>query len=161
MANLYSVIKAFNQGGDGGAILVAVVMGIGAPLIALFTGKMFVDIHRADRVQDVKSKRAYREACIAWDKEIERAYKAHLKASKRTEHPVQLDEFGRQRGYVSHATEVVTKHLSDNPQDSTLSARKLAEKLNVSKSTVNSVQQQIKSANGHRNGHGDHGHSEI
>lgn len=80
-ANLYSVVNAFATNNEGGVILVAVIMGIGAPLIALFTGKMYVDIHRADRVQDARSKKAYKEACVQWDKEIERAYKAHQKAS--------------------------------------------------------------------------------
>lgn len=76
-ANLYSVIAALNAGGDIGALLVAIFLGIGMPFIALFTGKMFVDIHRADRVQDARAKKAFTEASVIWDKEIERSWKAY------------------------------------------------------------------------------------
>lgn len=59
------------------------------------------------------------------------------------------------------AANIVRKHLLDNPQDLDMSAYRLAEFLNVGKSTVNNVQRELKGQNGHSaNGHtnGNSGH---
>lgn len=166
MANLYSVITAFTSGGDLGALIVAVCLGVGAPLITLFTGKMYVDIHRADRVQDAKARKVYREACIAWDKEIEREFKKQLKGVSNV-HPTISN--GQSIGQTPQpavstlghtkkpdASEIVRKHLLDNPQDLDTSAYRLAEFLNVGKSTVNNVQRELKGLNHSSNGNGVH-----
>lgn len=163
-ANLYSVITAFNAGGDAGALVVAIFLGIGAPTIALFTGKMFVDIHRADRIQDTRAKRLFRDASIAWDKEVEKAWKAYQKSGKVSERPsvdVRADTgqpsasgYGYNR--KADAKDIVRKHLSDNPDDLNVSVRDLANRLNVGKTTVSDVQREMKertSSNGNGNGH--------
>lgn len=158
LANLYSVISALTAGGDAGALVVAIALGIGAPLIALFTGKMFVDIHRADRYQDAKSKKLYKDACIAWDKEIQKAWKTALKsmpASNRVSNePVSNlsnevsngQSSGSLLGHskVPDASKIVENYLLENPNSLSMSPRLLAGMLGVGKSTVNNVQREMR-----------------
>lgn len=175
MANLYSVISALAGGGDPGALIVAIVMGIGAPLIALFSGKMFVDIHRADRVQVARARKTYKEDCIAWDKEIEKLYKASLKASNSSGAASSVQPSNVSNGHVQwtesapaasslghskvpDASKVVEKYLAENPDAITMSPRVLAGLLGVGKSTVNNVQRDMRDktlTNGHSNGNGN------
>lgn len=162
MANLYSVIAALTAGGDAGALVVAIALGIGAPLIALFSGKMFVDIHRADRVQDSRARKTYKEDCIRWDKEVEKAYKVSMKLS--SVHPskvsnghVQWTDEQPAASNLGHtkvpdASRVVQQYLAENPHAISMSPRLLAGMLGVGKSTVNNVQREMRekvSTNGH------------
>lgn len=168
MANLYSVISALADGGDPGALIVAIVMGIGAPLIALFSGKMFVDIHRADRVQDARARKIYKEACIAWDKEVEKAWKASQRSpmsNRVSTEPLSNVSNGLSIGQpmastightkVPDASRMVHDYLTDNPDALSMSPRVLAGLLGVGKSTVNNVQREMREKV-LSNGHGAH-----
>lgn len=83
VANLKENIMAY-QAGDPGTIIVAVTLGIGAPLIAFMAGKLFVDIHRARRSVGVEARRNYELACIQWDKEINKAWEKEQKSGNTT-----------------------------------------------------------------------------
>lgn len=169
MANLYSVVTAFNTSDDKGALAVAVVLGIGAPLIALFTGKMFVDIHRADRKQDAQTRHAFREASVAWDKEIEKAYKAFLKSNSVSNVQLSNVSNGQSIGQpaastlghtkVQDASRIVEEYLSTHPEAMDYSPRTLGDLLGVGKSTVNNVQRRLRekvTMNGHYESEADH-----
>lgn len=172
MANLYSSYKNLSDGGDEWAIAVSIVFGVGIPLIALFTGKMAMDIQRANRVQDGKARKMFKEASIAFDKEVERAWKAELKANPSRVSSVQLsNELSNGQSNASpaaslvghtkvpDASRVVREYLSENPAALNLSPRQLAELLGVGKSTVNNVQREMRevvASNGHMNGNGTH-----
>lgn len=171
LANLYSVFKALGTE-DVGVIPVAVALGIGAPMIALFTGKMFVDIQRADRVQDAKARKVFKEASIAWDKEVDRAYKSYLKdGQKDLPRPVEsvrtdiTDGQPSGHGFTrrTDAKDIVREHLEKNPQDNLMSVRELANLLGVGKSTVSDAKRSLMqdfSENGHsQNGHNGNGAS--
>lgn len=147
-ANLYSVINTFNADGNLGVIIVAVIMGIGAPLIALFTGKMYVDIHRADRIQDSRSKKAYKEAGIKWDKEIERAYKQYKK-----EQAAQTNNLNQPTPRLSAQTNTdkqpkhaALEYLHNNPGNYTV--RSLAEAAGVTNDAAHKALKMY-SENGH------------
>lgn len=179
MANLYSVVTAFKKLANGpeativgtsatdeGSLVVAVVLGIGAPLIALFTGKMFVDIHRADRVQEARARKLFREASIAWDKEIERAWKKHNPSNSSRVQSSNGQSNGQMTlptasslGHtkVPDATERARAHFTEHPEDLNRKPRDLVNDIGVSKSTINNVQRELRgrlTSNGHHDSNG-------
>lgn len=148
LANLYSVINALGQD-DIGVLVVAVALGIGAPMIALFSGKMFVDIQRADRVQDARARKAYKESCIEWDKEIDRAFKSYQKELKKSSGDslssavssrlsIQTDRQTAGMGFarVSSAVEIALDYLNKNPNAVDLSVRELGAAVGVGKDSA-------------------------
>lgn len=163
LANLYSVIRAFNAGGEIGALIVAIALGIGAPMIALFSGKMFVDIHRADRIQDARARKAFKEASVEWDKEIEKAYKAYLKGASKgrvssavdNRLSIQTDnrQSGAGYGRVSSAVDIALDYLQNNPEAANLSVRDLGTVAGVGKDSAAKARSQYLS----ENGNGSHG----
>lgn len=165
LANLYSVSRALNTGEDIGALIVAVALGIGAPMIALFTGKMFVDIHRADRIQDAKAKKVYKEACIAWDKEIEKAFKGYQKdatksrVSSAVDNRLSIQTDSRQSGAgfsrVSSAVDIALNYLQNNPSAVDLSVRDLGTVAGVGKDSAAKARNLYLSENGHSNSNGN------
>lgn len=75
-ANLYSVSEAFKPDAtDLFSKVLTVLFGIVAPLMAALSGGVFVWLHQSERVADAKMKARFKEQSVAWDKEIERAYK--------------------------------------------------------------------------------------
>lgn len=156
VANLQQNILAY-QAGDPGTIIVAVTLGIGAPLIAFMAGKMFVDIYRARRTVNIEARKNFETACKAWDDEIMDAFKAAERAEKRASKRLSRVSNGQQgRGTEqasrrSDASQIVRDHFAENPGDLNLSPRQLAQLLDVGKSTVHNVQRELRS-----NGNGQH-----
>lgn len=72
-ANLYSVNKAM-QTNDMGAMIVGVAFGIAAPLIAMMSGKQYVNVHRSEQVALFRAKQQYHESKIAHDKRVAEAW---------------------------------------------------------------------------------------
>jgi len=164
-ANLDSVSRALGTSGKAatfGEIAVAVIMGIGAPLMALMAGKVYVQINRSERILAKRNKDSYQTALEKFDAEVIKAFnKAYpgMKSSISVSRPqaVQLSN-GQSNGQnmlpaassLGHtkrpdATQVVQRHLAENPQDIEREARDLALFLGVGKSTVNNVQRHIRS----------------
>lgn len=141
-ANLYSVVNAFQAvDSDPGAVIVAGIVGIAAPGIAGLSGKLFVDMNRAERVMGKRASEAYREACQAWDKEINKAWKRYEK----TVRPLSAlsADSGRTASIartssrdISDALQRVLAHLDHNPDDKRLSVRDLGEAVGVGKTTA-------------------------
>lgn len=168
-ANLYSSSKAFEENTATGVIFVAYVMGICMPAIALVSGKLFVNIHRAERQLKMEVEDEYRSALITFDEEVDNEYqKERSKLDRRTRRaPVsgmsirtgQRTDSGQVSGYgynrTADAKELVRRHLEANPEDFNLSVRMLADKLEVGKSTVADVRRVMQEPvlNGHTNGH--------
>lgn len=156
MANLYSVVTAFNTSDDKGALAVAVVLGIGAPLIALFTGKMFVDIHRADRIQDARAHKLFREASVAWDKEVGAAFKKYQKEHAgeisrnfmKSDEAPPLHEVSRNPVKPRVKLHEVAKEIHENG-DAGLSASEMMEKYSISLGSTTRVREILNSRNGH------------
>jgi len=161
MANLYSVVTAFSaDNAESGALIVAIVLGIGAPLIALFTGKMFVDIHRADRIQDARSRKAFRDASIKWDKEVGSAFKKYQK-----EHDGEISRNFMKSGEGQGVHETsrnpvkprvklheVAKTIYENG-DAGLSASEMMERYNISLGSTTKVREILSSQGNNGNGH--------
>lgn len=151
-----SILTVQNNGGDWLKLTVAIVLALIAPLAAFLAGEMvhrLVENHRAIiHAAWGKYEADYQELDIV----ILRDYKRMSKPQ-----PVQLSN-GQSNGQIllpsasnlghtkrPDATQIVQRHLAENPQDAQREARDLASFLGVGKSTVNNVQRQLRS-----NGHG-------
>lgn len=166
-ANLDSVSRALGANGKSatlGEITVAVIMGVGAPLMALMAGKVYVQINRSERALAKRNKDNYQAACERYDAEVIKAFnKAYpnAKTSITVSVPLLSNTSNGQSNGQNHlpaasslghkkrpdATQIVQQHLAENPADVDREARDLAAFLGVGKSTVNNVQRQIKSNN--------------
>jgi hypothetical protein len=176
VSNLHSVGSALSDDSSSMSQAVTLVLGVGAPLITLMSGKMFVNIHRDDRSRQSAADKEFEAACIAWDDAILSAYDDYLKRTRRANRTgqhssdvsasVRMDgqsdgQNGR-AGYgynrTSNAADKVRGYLEQNPDDIQLSVRQLADMLGVGKSTVADArrefigQDQPPPAN-HSNGH--------
>lgn len=158
-ANLFSVVTAYQKSADGGAILVAVLMGIAAPLIALLMGKMFVDMHRAARVQQARAKRVYKDAQIAWDAAVEIAWKAFQKGEKRESsrtfmksgEPKPLYEPSRNPVKPRVKLHEVAQKIQD-AGDERLTVAEMMDKYHISQGSTTKIRDLL-SGNGNGNGH--------
>ena len=164
VANLNENNKAYASQ-DVGTIIVAAVLGVGAPFIAFMAGKMFVDIHRARRSIGVAAQEVYEKAMVAWDKLIDREYRKELSNPS----TVQYSSNGQSNGQTGEgfrpsasilghtkrpdASAIVQQYLAENEQDIDRDARELARMLGVGKSTVNNVQRAMRSHKYSQNGH--------
>jgi hypothetical protein len=149
-ANVYSVLRAYQEtvvGSDTGTLLVAIIIGIVAPGIALLSGKLYVNMHRADRQIGARSQAQFDADCKAWDKEINEAWDT---VQARVQTAVQVDTSAGQPSTPSvQASSKVEKHYQDHPADlDKQSIREIADMLGVSKSTVANVRGKLLS-NGH------------
>lgn len=172
-SNLLQVTRAFASDGDPGTQLVAVIVGVGAPLVALLSGKILVDIHRTNAHQDAEAAARYEDARRQFDADVLAAWEKQQKRTARTvsassarralgqaaDSPADTDTDGRAhgtgQGYSKRtdAREAVRRFLDDNPAAANLTVREIAELLKVGKTTVADVMKdwraQRTSANGH------------
>lgn len=168
VANLYSVSRALASGGELGVTLVGVILGICLPTIALASGKMYVNMHRSEALSGQRVRRAYRDACQAFDRQVSEAYEQYQRrldrrgqrgqdgqVSERTAADGQSGQNGQSSGYgygrTADARTRVLDHLAENPDDAALSVRQLGELLGVGKSTVADALRELRvpSSNGH------------
>lgn len=73
ISNIYSVFKAM-QAKDVGVIIVALVIGIGMPLIALLAGKMLISMNQAKDEADDKMRIKFKEAVQQYEEKVQAAY---------------------------------------------------------------------------------------
>lgn len=110
VANIVSVGKAMGVSGDMGAILVSIILGAGAPLIALTAGEMFVHITDAGRRDEVSSDTEYALLLVEFDNAVLEAWeKYQRKQDKRTR--TTGNSHGRVTGISGHRT-VYKRRLS-------------------------------------------------
>lgn len=161
-ANLVSVSRAFGESQAVGDQLVAIVLGVAAPLIALMSGKMFVSIHTVERGQHSRAARAFREASQRFDADVLAAWEKYQRRAgvrpslSESERPqlsavasadVQPDTSNGQNGHATgqgytkrtDARTLVESYLAENPDALTMPVRELATLIGVGKSTVATV----------------------
>jgi len=154
IANLQSSLSAMN-GKDGWTQLVAVTVGIAAPLIVLASGKLLVNIFNGERSVNGRAEERFREECRAFDAEVLTAFEKFSKSKKSS---VMLPTMsasvqpqlpsasaqvsvadtrahGHGQGYgrATDAREQVRTYLRENPAAIAMSSRQLADVLNVGK----------------------------
>lgn len=164
VANLKENVQAY-QAGDPGTIIVAVTLGIGAPLIAFMAGKMFVDIHRARRSVGTETRRNYDAARVSWDKEINRAWEKYQKSATHNQQTTVSDRLStqtdnRQSGYGynrnASAVDIALAYLKDNPDAIKLSARAFGDAVGIGKDSALKAQKMY--AENRHNGNGHNGY---
>lgn len=87
-ANLYSVFAAYTATitraeGDVGMLVVAVLIGIVAPGVAFMSGKMYVNLARANRMLNNNADARLAEERQAWDARVNAVYEQMLEAEER------------------------------------------------------------------------------
>ncbi len=76
VANLYSVFQAIRTE-DLGAMVVGVALGIGAPLIAMMSGKQYVNLHRSEQIAEMRARQKYRDESLQYDIEVQDAWELY------------------------------------------------------------------------------------
>jgi hypothetical protein len=142
-------------------VFVVIGLGVGTPLVALLSGKLFVDVYRTNKASGSKAKVEYQEALKQWDATINRAYTSYQKqnaqpsslaSNQGSRLSTQTGNRQTGSGYnrVSSAVEIAYSYLQDNPEASELSVRELGERAGVGKDSASKAKKQYLS-NGHAN----------
>lgn len=145
IANLQSSMTAM-AGKDDWTRIVAIAVGLAAPLIVLASGKLLVDIFSGERTISGRAEERYLEACKSFDAEVLAAFKRDGKrqlssvsaapsapqlpsASAVSAADIRTHGHGQGYGRNVDSRERVRAYLREHPEDIGLSARVLAEKL--------------------------------
>lgn len=170
-ANVYSVLKPHMTGGglkqiwDMVSIVVAVLVGISAPVLAFIAGELFGLMNVQARERKVFILKEYENAIEAWESELRDAWardRAKWGAKVSVERPAsvslsdtsvrpslsatdtadgQPDKHGYGVGYVrtSDATQRVIDYLNANADAGQMTVRQLADAVGVGKTTAAAV----------------------
>jgi hypothetical protein len=159
IANLQSSLTAMSgKQADAWTQIVAVSVGLAAPLIVLASGKLLVDIFNGERTVNARADERYHEECKKFDAEVLAAFEKFSRSKKAS---VQLPAVpagvqpsmlpasamlsaadmrthGHGHGYAraTDARERVRTYLREHPDAIRLSSRELAEQLGVGKTIV-------------------------
>jgi hypothetical protein len=157
-ANIADVARTYS-GGDVASAAIVVGVGVGIPLTALLSGKLFVDIFRSKRTVHARTDEEYREALIAWDAQIQRAWKAYQKDGK--PQTVKSGNFtndfmndfmksgeGENKPRRRVKLHEVAREVHENG-DENLSSGEMMEKYGISLGSTSKVREMVKSMNGH------------
>lgn len=160
-ANLYSVSKAL-QSDDFGSVIVGVSIGIGAPLIAALTGKVFVNLHHSNDLSEQRANEQYKQAMTLFESDILNAYREH---SERLAEQVRIEQEREQRRIAAEQRKQLPAGQSKNakknsvtnrdheqiraylmlPENQDKSIRVAAAELNAKPTLVHQIRKQINS----------------
>lgn len=149
-ANIYAVIQAYTDAIKQtdqfawGTLVVAVLIGIVAPGVAYLSGRLYVNLQRANRKLSNEADSRYLADRKAWDREINDAWEA---VQKRVQNVSNEQPNKQERPKASF---IVRQHFTDYPEDldNDRSLREIADQLGVSHGTVYNVKLSMLS-NGH------------
>ena len=165
LANVTSVFSALGSGLDVGTISLTAGLGLGAPLIAFMSGKLFVNIHLSTRTLDKKARTEYRAAAVAFDNAVLDAWTVYEDKHLARPTAVQVDNGlgqGTGRGYkrTADAAQLSRDYFAANPDvlmDTSISVRQIADDIGAGKSTVASVRGAMRNELlSEQNGNGGH-----
>ena len=177
LTNVQDIAQAARIDGIGAVIVGGI--GIGTPLVALLSGKMFVDIYRSKRGAAHRADEQYDVARVEWDKEIARAWGKYLKSidereQKEHDESQKLEALQSQINAINASNNVknnminkrekpsprlekALRWLEENPNHLETPPRQLEGEIGVSYGTIFNAQQFIKN---NQNGHSQNGHKE-
>lgn len=89
VANLQSSMAALANKDDWTRV-VAIVLGIGLPLIVLMSGKLLVSIFQSERAISGGAEKRYRDECKAFDAEVLSGFEKFTRSGKRSQ-PVRIE----------------------------------------------------------------------
>lgn len=140
LANIQDIQNSAQQAAIAGIIVLGI--GIGTPLVALVSGKLFVDIYHSNRRIDIRAQERYQEALKQWDAIINREYS---KASKSMEPSNDSSEFHSNRSNgipalghskTGNAMELAMEYYQGSPEAVGRDPRDVADELGIGKSTA-------------------------
>lgn len=153
-ANVNSVLKAMASNDMNGLVtMVALIFGVGMPLLAFISGAMFVHMHTSASVENDKLQTNYRDECKQLDTTVLTAFRKYCKemeGSKRSNGTsIGIPRGNFQEVIPSESTlghkkqpnaRIITEEYFDgNPGAINENPLELAERLGVGKSTVYTV----------------------
>jgi hypothetical protein len=141
---------------------ITIGLSFGTPLVALLSGKLFVDIYRANRLIHIKAQEEYTQAMKQWDSVINGAWTKYQKETdnrrvssavdkQRTDvNDLSVYSTDRQTDNrrVSSAVDIALDYLKDNPDTANLTVRELGDLIGVGKDSAAKARK-IFSENGH------------
>lgn len=153
-ANLYSVAKAFQTSTmmDDFTKALTILFGLIAPMIAALAGGVFVWLHQSNRVADARAKMRYKEQKIAWDKEIERAYRKAYPAEGQGVSRKVHEKIREKKARVK--LHEVAREIHENG-DANISVAEMMAKYNISMGSTSKVREILKGHGGNGSGRGD------
>ena len=145
VANVYSAVKAFTETqSDGFAVVVGVILGVAAPLMALVAGETVAHLRSENESDTAEDMKTYRQEMRDLDAKINAAYTRHM--SDKVE-PIEITReekpqlpTGNLRGKreiyetLQQYPDVVEQLLQKQ-----INAREVAERLNTSPATLSKV----------------------
>lgn len=169
-SNLLQVLRAFSSDGGTETQLIALIVGVGAPLVAIAMGEFFVDIDRTNRQGDAESAARLLGARQQFDAEVLAAFQAAekqqarrtsarppLSAAPLPDGQADADKgHGSGQGYTKRtdAREIAYRYLNDHPEAAdTYNVRDLGERMGVGKTTAAEVLAQWREERTVPNGH--------
>jgi len=166
ISNINSVLRALSAQGDVWITAVGVILGFGAPLIALLAGEMFVHMHLSQTKANTEAQEKYREDSKQWDATVLTAFRKYRKsiqdskqvpaASNGSSNGIQGMEIIPSNSTLGHkkqpmAREMTIAFFQEHPEllvDG--KPLEIAAHLGVGKSTVYNVIEELKRTNGHK-----------
>jgi hypothetical protein len=123
LTNVSDVARSASQDIIGALTIIGV--GLGTPLVVLLSGKLLMDTYHSYRSAAQREDEDYRARSVAWDKEIERAWKSYRRGVSKVSgevsgQPDSSTQLDRALSYLRQASDV-----------SDLSVRRLAERAEV------------------------------
>lgn len=162
-ANLYSVSKALKSD-DFGSVIVGVSIGIGAPLIAALTGKVFVNLHHSNEQAKTRSQDVYKNAMQLFESDVLEAYQQYSREQAESLRIEREQEQAREqkrlaseqrKALPSGQKSSVKKNIKTDretllaelrkPDNQNKSIRMLAMELNASPTMIHTLRKQINS----------------
>lgn len=162
VSNVNSVMKALGStaGTDFWTTAVGVILGFGAPLIALLAGEIFVSMHTADQEASSEAEDKYRREMKDFEAIVLREFKKYTQANK----PVKSGEFHETSNGV-HETSVKLHEVNFSPKprvklhevareihengDADLSSQEMMTKYGISLGSTTKIREMLKNGSGH------------
>lgn len=154
VSNVTSVQRALIDA-ESGAVTVALVLGVGAPLLAMLAGAVFLIIDTETKREAQDAEQVYRQALIDFDAKINAAWQKEQMEISLGVH----EDFTnvREKDTSPNFTKPRVKiheiaHLIHENGDASLSAADMMAKYQISAGSTSKVREILKSQNGNGNG---------
>lgn len=165
LANVRDVGRSIGSD-DWFTSVIVIGIGFGTPLVALLSGKLFVDVYRSNRGSSQRAREAYREALKQWDATILRAWNVSQKEIEKRENSQNFMNIHEISGTQEPIHEIsrttpdeykprvklhnIAKQVRENG-DEHLSVNELMQKYDISQGSTTKVREILRSSNGHLN----------
>lgn len=153
LANIQDVARSLSFS-DWFSSTITIGVGFGTPLVALLSGKIFVDVYRSNRNATRQAKIGYVESMKAWDAKILSAWtkeqKQQTKNTRQTD-KIQTIDLSIQTDRQTDKVQTALDYIRANPESIKFNVRELGVQSGVGKDSAAKAKK-IYQSNGHING---------